>query len=89
VGFAKSTPVLVGQLQQMQLFLAEVTQRISTLWVTTVATIDFGLVPPLHRPQESEAMSLPLCYLRNLHLPLLKPQHPLISHRVKLALITT
>jgi hypothetical protein len=87
VGFAKSTLVLVGQLQT-QLFLAEVTLPINTLWVTTVATTDFGQVTPLPRPQESEAMSLPRFYLHNLLLPLLKPLHLLISHRVKLELIS-
>jgi hypothetical protein len=50
--------------------------------------LDFGLVPPLRLPQESEAMSLPQFYLHNLHLPLLKPLHPLISHREKQGLIS-
>jgi hypothetical protein len=67
VGYAKSTPVLVGQLQ-MQLFLAEVTLPTNTLWVTTTEIIDFGLVIQSRLPRELEAMSLPLCYLRNPHL---------------------
>jgi hypothetical protein len=74
----------------MRLISEEAILQINTLWaITTQLLRNSGLVPPLHRPQESEAMSLPQFYLRNLHLPLLKPQHPLISHRVKLALITT
>jgi hypothetical protein len=74
----------------MRLFSEEAILQINILWaITTPLVLDFGLVTPLPHPQESEAMSLPQFYLRNLHLPLLKPQHPLISHPVKLALITT
>jgi hypothetical protein len=72
----------------MRLFSEEAILQINILWaITTQLVLDFGLVTPLPRPQESEAMSLPRFYLRNLHHPLPKPQHHLISRPVRLGLI--
>jgi hypothetical protein len=72
----------------MRLFSEEVILQINILWaITTQLVPGFGLVPPLHRPQESVAMSLPQFYLRNPYLLLLKPQHHLISRPVRLGLI--
>ena len=44
VGCVTLTPVSDGRRVQMQLFLAEVTRPINTLWATTLAIADFGPV---------------------------------------------
>jgi hypothetical protein len=67
--FTHQLPVQPPELWLILLFSVEAILQINTSWeITDQVLRNSGLVNPLHLPQESEVMSLPLYYLRNLHL---------------------